>query len=258
MRGHELTLLFNVVPQMNARGEVIGTQGTAVDITEQKTAFSKLEASLKEKELLLREIHHRVKNNMQVISSLLSLQTDQIRDSQYAEIFNDTKNRVKTMSLVHEKLYMSKDLASIDFRDYIKDLAESLFSAYKTTARNITFNIEVEDVSLNVDTAIPCGLLINELLSNSLKHAFPGGRKGKINISLEKTLAEDKTVYDLVVSDDGIGIPDGIDIRETSSLGLPLVNTLAERQLRGTLELDRTKGTKFHIRFREVTYGKRM
>jgi PAS domain S-box-containing protein len=240
------------------KNSIIGTLSSGVDITEKKLAIDKIKASLKEKELLLREVHHRVKNNMQVISSLLSLQSDQVKDSQYADIFNDTKNRVKTMSLVHEKLYMSEDLTSVDFNDFIKDLSQGLFSVYKASAQHISLTIDAEDVFLKIDTAIPCGLVINELLSNSLKHAFPGGRKGEINVYLGKILVEGKNMYDLVISDNGVGIPEGIDIRETKTLGLPLITTLVERQLRGTLDLDRTKGTKFHIRFKEVSYSKRI
>ena len=255
--GERLIAWYNTVLR-DDKNNIMGTLSSGVDITEKKLAIDKIKATLKEKELLLREVHHRVKNNMQVISSLLSLQTDQIRNSQYADIFNDTKNRIKTMSLVHEKLYMSEDLTSIDFNDFIRDLSGGLFSVYEASARRISLTIAAEDVFLKVDTAIPCSLVINELLSNSLKHAFPGGRKGEINVYLGKTMAEDKTIYDLVVSDNGVGIPDGIDIRKTKSLGLPLISTLVERQLQGTLDLDRTKGTKFHIRFSEVSYSKRI
>ncbi len=240
------------------RNNVTGTLSSGSDVTERRLDIDKIKASLKEKELLLREIHHRVKNNMQVISSLLSLQSGQIKDSRYAEIFNDTKTRIKTMSLVHEKLYMSKDMASIDFDDYIRDLSEGLFSVYKASARDISLTVDAENVFLNVDTAIPCGLVINELLSNSLKHAFPGDSKGEITIHLGQTVVKDKTVCDLIFSDTGVGIPDGIDIRKTESLGLQLIVTLVEHQLRGTLDLDRTKGTKFHIRFSEADYRKRI
>ncbi len=256
--GEERLIAWYNTALRDERDSITGTLSSGGDITERRIAIDRLKASLKEKELLLREIHHRVKNNMQVISSLLSLQSDQIKDTQFADIFSDTQNRIRTMSLVHEKLYMSEDMASIDFNEFIRDLSVGLFSVYQAGARAISLAIDVEDVFLRVDTAIPCGLVINELLSNCLKHAFPGGRKGEIKIYLGKTAGEGETVYDLVVSDNGVGIPAGMDIGKTKSLGLPLITSLVERQLRGTLDLDRTGGTKFHIRFKEVSYGKRL
>ncbi|MBI5102047.1 MAG: PAS domain S-box protein [Nitrospirae bacterium] len=255
--GERLIAWYNTVLK-DDKNNVTGTLSSGVDVTEKRMAVDKIKASLREKELLLREIHHRVKNNMQVIVSLLSLQSDKNRDGQYSDIFNDTKNRIKTMSLVHEKLYMSKDMASIDFQDYIKDLSRSLLSVYESNARNVSLTIEADNVFLNIDTAIPCGLIINELLSNSLKHAFPGGRKGEINIFLGQTLVEDRTVYDLVISDNGVGIPEGIEMGKSESLGLQLITTLIEHQLRGTLDLDRTNGTRMHVRFREINYSKRI
>lgn len=257
-RGEERLIEWYNTVIRDDENTIIGTLSSGGDITERRMAIDKIKASLREKELLLREIHHRVKNNMQVISSLLSLQSEQIRDSEYPDILNDTRNRIKTMSLVHEKLYMSKDMASIDFNDYIRDLSKGLFSVYAARARDIVLTIDAENVFLRVDTAIPCGLVINELLSNSLKHAFPDGRKGEIHIYLGKPVAEDDTVVDMIFSDNGVGIPEEIDIRKTKSMGLQLITTLVEHQLRGTLDLDRTNGTRFHIRFREVNYTTRM
>jgi two-component sensor histidine kinase len=223
-----------------------------------KLVEQKIKASLNEKEVLLREIHHRVKNNMQVISSLLSLQSEYIRDKQYIDILSESKNRIKSMALVHEKLYQSKDLANIDFNDYITTLANSLFSFYRVTAGNISVNIDVKDVLLGVDTAMPCGLVVNELLSNSLKHAFPEGRRGEISITLKKSGVELEPDYELIVSDNGVGIPEGLDIGKTKSLGLQLITTLVSHQLQGKLNLIRTDGTKFHIRFKEIKYAKRI
>ncbi len=223
-----------------------------------KLVEQRIKASLNEKEVLLREIHHRVKNNMQVISSLLSLQSEYIRDKQYIDILSESKNRIKSMALVHEKLYQSKDLANIDFNDYITTLANSLFSFYRVTAGNISVNIDVKDVLLGVDTAMPCGLVVNELLSNSLKHAFPEGRRGEISITLKKSGVELEPDYELIVSDNGVGIPEGLDIGKTKSLGLQLITTLVSHQLQGKLKLIRTDGTKFHIRFKEIKYAKRI
>ncbi len=223
-----------------------------------KLAEQQIKASLSEKEVLLREVHHRVKNNMQVISSLLSLQSGQIKDREYADKFNDSRNRIRSMALVHEKLYQSKDMANIDFNDYVKTLANSLFSFYEILSRTISLEIDVEDIVLGVDTAIPCGLIINELLSNCLKHAFSNGKDGSITISFKKDKIEGKTSYELIISDNGVGIAESIDIKNTESLGLQLIMTLVEHQLQGRLNLIRTGGTKFIINFREINYKKRL
>jgi len=223
-----------------------------------KLAEWKVQESLKEKEVLLREIHHRVKNNMQVISSLLNIQSDYIEDERYLAILNDSKNRIKSMAIVHEKLYQSNDMANINFGDYITTLANSLMSFYETASRHIALSIDAEDVSLGVDTAIPCGLLLNELLSNCMKHAFPDNRKGIITVTLKTVNSDDAPEYLLVISDNGIGIPEGMNIRETSSLGLQLVTTLVEHQLQGKIDLTRTDGTTFNIRFKDISYTKRI
>lgn len=229
----------------------------ATDITDRKAAENKIRASLEEKEVLLKEIHHRVKNNMQVISSLLNLQSEYVKDSRYHEMFNESQNRIKSMALVHEKLYRSHDFANIDFRDYIGSLTKSLFLFYGPKAANITPVIEIYDINLSIDTAIPCGLILNELISNSLKHAFPDGRKGEIKVVLKKSDAEDYK-YVLMVSDNGIGIPEELDIRKTKSLGLQLVTNLAEHQLHGRLELQRAGSTKITVYFNDIIYKKRV
>ena len=228
------------------QGEVIGIRSTLQDITERKRAEEQIKASLKEKEILLKEIHHRVKNNMQVIISLLRLQGRYIKDEKYVEIFRECQNRIKSMVLVHEKLYKSENLASIDFGRYIKDLASTLFRTYKFTSK-IALLIDVEDVSLSIDSAIPCGLIINELVSNSLKYAFPESKEGEIKITLRST---NENEVELIVSDNGVGIPENVDFRNTKSLGLQLVTTLAEDQLESNIELSRTEGTEFRIKFK--------
>ena len=203
--------------------------------------------NLKEKEVLLSEIHHRVKNNMQVISSLLKLQSAKIEDKKYVDMFKDSENRIRSMALVHEKLYQSKDFSSIDFKGYVKSIANHLIRSYAVNPDKIRLNTEIEDIPLGIDNGIPCGLIINELISNSLKYAFPKDREGEINIVLRAINSHE---IELTVSDDGIGIPAEIDIRETESLGLQLVHILAENQLEGSVELDRDKGTAFRIRFK--------
>ncbi len=215
------------------------------DITERKRKEEQIKTSLQEKEILLREVHHRVKNNMQIISSLLKLQSKYIKDEEDIEMFRESQNRIKSMALVHEKLYQSKGLANIDFNEYIKHLVNILSRSYGINTGAIDLKIDVEDVMIGVDTAIPCGLIVNELVSNCLKHAFPEVKKGKIKIILHST---DESEIELTVSDNGVGIPKDLDFRNIDSLGLKLVNILT-RQIGGKLDLDRSEGTRFHIRF---------
>jgi two-component sensor histidine kinase/CheY-like chemotaxis protein len=214
---------------------------------ERKQSEDQIRAALKEKDVLIKEIHHRVKNNLQIISSLLKLQCQHIKDEEILGMFNDSRNRVKTMALIHEKLYRSKDLASIDFKGYTKDLLGDLYRSYGPNTRNIALKKDIEDVSLEVEAAIPCGLIINELVSNALKHAFPDNREGEINIKL---CSSDGGKIELTVNDNGIGIPKDIDIKNMESLGLRLVSILVEDQLKGKIKIDRSKGTKFQIEFR--------
>lgn len=219
------------------------------EIAERKRAEEQLKASLKEKEVLLKEIHHRVKNNLQIISSLLKLQSAYIKEQQAVDMFKDSQNRIRSMALIHEKLYQSKDLSKIDFAEYIRDLTFNLLRSYKTSSQIISLQTTVNDIWLNIDTAIPCGLIINELVSNSLKHAFTtSNRENQISINLNSD--EDKK-FVLIVSDNGSGFPEKLDFRNTESLGLELVCTLTE-QLEGTIELDSSTGTSFKITFSEI------
>ncbi|SRR5579883_2641410 len=225
--------------------------GVAVDITaakrleEVRKAEERLQASLKEKEVLLKEIHHRVKNNLQIVYSLLRLQYRRIKDRLAADILLESQNRIKSIALIHEKLYRSEDLAKIDLSHYIPNLVTSLFSSYSINTNTITLKTRVDDVSLDIDTAIPCGLIINELVSNSLKYAFPANRAGTIAVELHAT--GDRTVM-LTVRDDGIGIPDKFELARAGSLGLKLVNDLV-KQLEGTIVLNCQHGTEFKISF---------
>jgi PAS domain S-box-containing protein len=221
-------------------------QSIVLDITGRKKAEEQVKASLNEKEVLLQEIHHRVKNNMTVITSLLQLQSNHIKDENYKEIFNNSINRIKSMALIHEKLYESKDLAKVDFNDYLKDMINSTFMSYGLNSHKIALKTDVEDVALGVDTAIPCGLIINELVSNSLKYAFPEDREGEIKVSLRRN---DKAEVELTVSDNGVGMPEDVDFGKTDSLGLNVVNALV-RQLHGKIERYKEKGTEFIITFK--------
>ncbi|MDP3028537.1 MAG: histidine kinase dimerization/phosphoacceptor domain -containing protein [Deltaproteobacteria bacterium] len=223
------------------------------DITERKRAEEQIRASLREKEVLLKEIHHRVKNNLQVISSLLRLQSQYAQDKRDVEIFKESQNRIKSMALIHEKLYQSKDLASINFHEYVSLLVNGLSRSYGVNADKIALKTDIEDIMLEVDVAIPCGLIINELVSNSLKYAFPENKEGEIKITL-RTL--DESAMELTVSDDGIGMPADINLRSSESLGLKLV-TILTNQIDGELEMDRSEGTKIQIRFKEIRYKKR-
>ncbi len=215
------------------------------DVTERTQAEDRIKASLLEKETLLKEIHHRVKNNLQIISSLLRLQSRQIRDRQVLQLFTESQNRVQAMALIHEKLYRSSNLAKIDFEEYIKTLVEELFRGYEARKRSITFKTNVEQVSLAIALAIPCGLIINELVTNSLKYAFPETVGSQISISLQERVRDQ---FILTISDNGVGLPEDLDFRNTNSLGLQLVCRLT-KQLEGTIELERSQGTKFKIVF---------
>nr|WP_255668582.1 PAS domain S-box protein [Methanocella sp. CWC-04] len=222
-----------------------GLRGFIIDITELKQAEKRIQASLAEKEVLIKEIHHRVKNNLQIISSLLSLQFDYIRDEKDLEIFKESQDRVRTMALIHEKMYQSKDLANVDISEYMDNLTSYLFRSYGVDRNIIGLEIESGEVYMNVNTAVPCGLIINELVSNSLKYAFPNGRKGKISIKL-KPKNIDRMV--LTIMDDGIGLPEEKNIDNNKSLGLQLVHALTE-QINGSIRLYRNDGTRFEIEF---------
>jgi PAS domain S-box-containing protein len=229
----------------SSAGELVALEGFTTDITEGKVAEERLKASLEEKVVLLKEIHHRVKNNLQIIHSLLNLQSGYIRDVKALEMFKECQNRVKSMAIIHEVLYQSKDLARVTFEDYIKSLGGNLFRAYGANSKPLELEIRVQEVMLDIDTAIPCGLIINELVSNSLKYAFTEGKKGKITIDMHPE-GTDRLV--LIVRDNGVGLPEGLDFRHTETLGMQLVNTLTE-QLKGNLEVKRAEGTEFKITF---------
>ncbi len=214
------------------------------DNTARKDAETALKRSLDEKEVLLREIHHRVKNNMQVISSLLSLQAASIDDARLHKLFRESQGRVRAMALIHEILYDSGDLSSIDVKQYVSRLAASLTRMFGADAGRIRVTVESEDATLGIDAMVPCGLAISELISNSLKYAFPDGREGEI--ALQVTSVPDGGIK-LVVRDNGIGMPAELDIRATKTMGMGLVVSLVERQLRGQLDLDRSQGTCFTI-----------
>ncbi len=267
----------------------------AIEITETKLMEDKLKASLNEKELLLHEIHHRVKNNLQIISSLLSLQSKYIKDDETLKIFKESQNRVMSLAMIHEKLYKSSNLVQIDFAEYINDLADKLFYTYKISPDIIQLNINIENIFFDIETAILCGLIINELVTNSLKHAFPAasgrGPTDEKSADLKKgdcgpdfqcdhsTEGIDPTTnsfnnpckknridiklnevdedFVLSINDNGTGLPEDFDFENTTSLGLQLVNSLVD-QLDGNITLDKNRGTNFKIIFKTMKYKKRL
>jgi PAS domain S-box-containing protein len=239
-------------PLFDNDNEYKGVVFSMTDINSLKAAEENYKSSIAEKELLLRELHHRVKNNMQIISSLLSLQTQHIKDERDVKIFESSQNRVKTMSLIHEELYGSKDFSHISLAEYIRNLTKELLTSMIANPERIKLKVDVEDVNMEIDTAIPLGLLINELVANSLNYAFPNSQKGQITVDLHRN--EDK--FMLIVSDDGIGIPDNVDFRKSETLGFQLVNNLVN-QLDGAIELHKGEGTMFNIEFLELEYKKR-
>jgi PAS domain S-box-containing protein len=246
--GTELELFSSSAPLRNSAGGVTGAVAMFVDITESLRVNQQLRESLLEKEVLLKEIHHRVKNNLQVVSSLLSLQSEQILDRQAREVFRESQNRVKSMALIHERLYRSTDLAHVDFGEYVRNLAVSLVNSYRTSMPQVQCDISVVSVPMDIDIAIPCGLILNELVSNALKYAFPGGREGRIEVKFAQ--AADET-YELTVCDDGVGLPEGFDFRNTKSLGYQLVDLLVD-QVKGRLEVGSGRGVSVSLLFSAV------
>lgn len=234
----------SISPIKNEAGEITHFLAIKEDITELVTVNESLTVSLKEKETLLKEIHHRVKNNLQVISSLLSLQADYIEDAHTRELFDESTHRIKTMALIHERLYQSENLAQIDYSEYITDLTNYLLRTYRSKAGLVQLNLKLDKIYLPVDYAIPCGLIINELVSNSLKYAIVDNKQ----INLDISFLVEGTLCTLTVADDGAGIPANIELGNTVSLGLQLVYDLS-CQLEGEIKLEREKGTKFIITF---------
>jgi PAS domain S-box-containing protein len=247
-------LLYSIVHDITEQRQAEEALQQAKDDLERKVAErtqelqtinAQLEASLHEKEVLLKEIHHRVKNNLQVICSLLSLQSDELQDPYTRQQFEDSQHRIRSMALVHETLYQTMDLARIDFAHYVRTLTTQLIGAYDTLAGRVMLTTQLDEILLEIDQAIPCGLLLNELVTNCLKHAFPDGRAGEIHIELH---ADAHARVTLRVSDTGIGLPQAVDFHNPRSLGLQLITTLTE-QLEGAITVKRGGGTTIEVIF---------
>jgi two-component sensor histidine kinase len=222
--GDEFPVEISLSPLVTPQGRLVIS--AVRDITERRRAEALLQASLREKEALLKEIHHRVKNNLQVTSSLLRLQAQTIGDAHAREMFEETESRIQSMALVHEKLYQSTNLSRIDFADYIRSLGELLFRSSAITPAKVTMDVAGSETFFSIDTAVPCGLIVNELLSNALKHAFPAGRTGHIHVQLEEQLERWVTIR---ITDDGVGLPSGFDFTSAETLVLRLVQALVDQ-----------------------------
>jgi two-component sensor histidine kinase len=214
-------------------------------LTKAKVANAELERRVKEKDILLGEIHHRVKNSLQVVSSLLSLEADRIADPTVLEMLQNSQNRIRSMALIHQTLYQSKDFGRVDFRAFLDSFVPTLIQSYSTHPEQITLTTHVDGIRVPIDEAIPCGLIVNELVSNALKHAFPGGRRG--TISVEFTQVENSRAR-LSVSDDGVGIPESFQLEPSNTLGMQLVYLLAG-QIGGKVEVRHANPTEMALTF---------
>ncbi len=247
--GNELWTSSTLTPVFDEQGDLKNVVVIDTDITDRKHIERQLNESLEERGLLLKEIHHRVKNNLQIIISLFNLQSSYISDPGALKALKDGQHRIKSMALIHERFYQSQGLSKIDFDDYIKRLTENLFLSYNIDQKKIKYRIESERVALDIDTAVPCGLIVNELVSNSLNHAFNGRETGEVFISFHP-LGESHCR--LIIADNGTGFKEGFSFEHSDSLGTQLVSALTE-QIEGRLSYESSSnGVKFVIDFKRV------
>jgi two-component sensor histidine kinase/PAS domain-containing protein len=218
----------------------------AQDITDKLRTEQQLKKSLKEKEVLLKEIHHRVKNNLQIIASMMNLQCSFVKDPHYTELLSESRNRISIMAIIHQRLYEENSYASINFRSFAGQIIKSLFDLYSESSRKVTLELSIDDIDLGLDHAINISLILNELITNVLKYAFPGIRAGKLKVFIKN----EREFTEIIVDDNGVGFPGEIDFRNTESLGLLIVNSLVD-QLDGTIKLDRSNGTRFTIKLKK-------
>ncbi|AUB55071.1 PAS domain S-box protein [Methanobacterium subterraneum] len=249
-REGEIRLMEIYPAPLLKNGELFAVQVIAQDITDRKKAETEINASLKEKEMLLGEINGRVRNYMNMISSLLELQSVYMKDEENREVLKDNKNRVKSMLLIHDGFSQSEDFALIDFSQYIKKIIELIISSYHVDTNRIKMKTRTDGLMLDIDAAIPCGLIINELLTNAVKHAFPGTSEGEISVEFGLDNHENNV---LIVNDNGVGLSPDIGFKDSGTMGFQLVNTLVN-QLDGSIILSRDKGTTFQIIWSESEY----
>ncbi len=247
--GENRTLLITATPQSNNEGIHIGTFGIFRDITKRKQAEEKIRRNLKEKNTLLKELYHRTKNNMQVISSMLRIQSHQSDDEFVHESFNDVVHKIQAMSLVHQKLYEAEDLSRINLKEYIEDMIGSLMQSCNIQTELFSYHLDLKDVFVTIDSATPLGLVLNELISNVFKHSFPDDRKGKLTIKLEQEKNGD---INLQLKDNGVGLPSGFDPEKTESMGLQTVYSLMVYQLNGSIDYDTKNGLSWFIKFSDA------
>ncbi|MEE3718693.1 PAS domain S-box protein [Tumidithrix elongata RA019] len=253
----EIWVLLTAYVVHDQNGKTMHSLAMIRDITKQKQAQELIAASLREKEVLIKEIHHRVKNNLHVIANLLDLQSQYIEDEKILSLFSDCQNRIHSMALIHEQLYQSSTVGEVNFNEYIQSLIDNLFDSFSTHTNDIKQEIDAEAITLNMETSIPCGLIINELVSNSLKYAFPERQGGLIRIRFYADYNTNDKVLHLIVRDNGIGMNRDFDWQNSGTLGLRLVRILT-RQLEGNLEVDTSNGTQFHLSFKELKYRERL
>ncbi len=245
LQGISITVLMNIkFPRKKADFKHVIV--SFMDITKLKKVESSLKSALDDKKILLKELHHRTKNNMQMIGSLLTLKTAYTNNENVVEVFNDMKNRIHSMSLVHEKLYQSESLYSIHLNDYIEDIVDTLKNSYLSDTEKISIRKDLEDISVSIDKAIPIGIILNELLANVFKYAFPNGMEGEVKISLHRIK---DNYFRFILSDNGTGVPKGFDFRNHESLGMKLIFSIAEEQLKGNIKYSIGKGITWELNF---------
>lgn len=245
--------MITTTPLYDDDGNVMGSVHVARDITERKIMEEQLEQALEDKDILMKEIHHRVKNNLMIMASLLNMQSRYIKDEVARDIFKDSQSRAKTMALIHEKLYQSKELKKVDVQDYMESLSRDIYQAYINDPQRIQLSLDLEPHMLDINTVIPLGLILNELLTNTFKYAFPGEAEGMVKV---RFIEKENKEFLLEVADNGVGLPADFSLKKTESLGMRLIHSLTE-QIKGELEISAEHGTQIRIKFPELKYPKK-
>jgi len=244
--------MITTTPLYDDDGKVMGSVHVARDITERKIMEEQLEQALEDKDILMKEIHHRVKNNLMIMASLLNMQSRYIEDEVARDIFKDSQSRAKTMALIHEKLYQSKELKKLDVQDYMESLAQDIYQVYINDPHRIQLIVDVEPHMLDINTVIPLGLILNELLTNTFKYAFPEEAEGIVEVKFKK----ENNIFLLKVTDNGVGLPSDFHAQKTDSLGMLLIHSLTD-QIKGKIEIHSDHGTQICVKFQELKYPKK-